>query len=161
MLNNINRSAAGLLSAAVLVFCLGLTGCGKAIPPVVPMTATVKTADGQPVNNVLVRFVPQLDHLDGNYIASGVTDDNGVCEIKLPTKEESGCCACWHKVVVVEGPVPDSVRENYMKDAGASMKVFEKTLKHRPIPRDYTKLFSTPLAVEVSETTSEFEIVFK
>jgi hypothetical protein len=152
------RSTWLVLFAAVL-----FAGCsgGSSTPEVVPMTVTVKTAKGQPINNVLVRFVPQIEGLDGNFIATGVTDSNGTCELKFPGKGKPGCCACEHKVLVLEGPVPDEARANYAKDQGASIERFNNSLKHRPLPKKYSLLVDTPLRCTPSAETSTFDIELK
>jgi len=88
-----------LLIAIVCLFAVSqFVGCGgPAKPELVQMTVTVKTGKGQPINHVEVRFVPQVDGLDGNDIATGVTDAQGTCQLMLPGKEEPGCfaCLCW------------------------------------------------------------------
>ncbi len=151
------RSTWFVLLAAVLI-----AGCsGGSTPDVVPMTVTVKTPKGEPVNNVLVRFVPQVEGLDGNFIATGVTDSNGTCELKFPGKDEPGCCACAHKVLVLEGPVPDEARANYGKDEGASIERFNRSLRHRPLPKRYSLLVDTPLLCTPSAETSTFDIELK
>ena len=64
-----------LIVAAVCLF----SGCGETVPDIVPLTVSVTNSGGKPINNVRVRFVPMLESLDGNFIASGVTDSKGVC----------------------------------------------------------------------------------
>ena len=135
------------------------TGCGNEIPELVPMSVTVTSASGGAVNNALVKFVPLMDGLDGSHVASGVTGKDGKCELKLLGSEELGVRACEHKVLVTEGPAPDDARAAYFKDKGASIQRFERSLKNRPIPKQYERLFSTPLKCSPSAEVSTFEIV--
>ena len=100
-----------------------------------------------------------MEGLDGNHIASGITGKDGLCELKLPGDEGLGVRACEHKVTVTEGPAPDKARAAYFKDKGASIRRFERSLKNRPIPGKYERLFSTPLKCTPSAEVSTFEIV--
>jgi hypothetical protein len=135
-------------------------GCGgDSAPEIVPLKVTVKTAKGQPINQVQVRFVPQSDSLDGNFIAKGVTDDKGTCELMMPGKTESGLPVGAHKVLVADGPVSGDAREAYMRgDAGASNKEMAGR-RHRPINAKYSKLQTTPLTITVSADEPEIDIV--
>jgi hypothetical protein len=155
-----NKRSRLALSAVLVATMLLFAGCGgTAVPDVVPVTVVVKTKSGSPVNNVLVRFVPQAEGLDGNYIATGVTDKEGTCVLSFPGKEdEPGCCACLHKVQLLEGPPPEEARSAYTQDGGASIDRFEKTLKHRPLPKEYERLTTTTLTFTPSEDDSTFEI---
>ena len=145
-----------LLLATVCLFAVSqLVGCAPAKPEIVPLTVIVKTAKGQPINNVQVKFVPQIEGLDGNAIAVGVTDDQGSCQPMLRGSEDPGCYACLHKIEVSEGPLPDDIRAAYTSDGGASGKAFQQSLKHRPIPKDYTRLNTTPLSYTPSADNSE------
>ena len=153
MLNKIK-----LFQVAMLGLVLLASGCGTPLPSIVPASVTVKTADGEPVGNVLVRFVPQVEGVDGNFIATGVTDKQGKCELKFPGKEQSCCCACSHKVLVVEGPLPDEVRNNYERSRGKSVVKFQETLKHRPLPENFSRLGTTPLVFEVTKDQLEYPI---
>jgi hypothetical protein len=154
MSSNLRCALIGL--ALVWIGCC--TGCGNEIPDLVPMSVTVTSASGGAVNNALVKFVPLIDGLDGNHVASGVTGKDGRCELKLRGSEELGALACEHKVLVTEGPPPDDARAAYFKDQGASIRRFEKSLKNRPIPKEYERLFSTPLKCTPSVEQSSFEI---
>ena len=66
----ISRRRLDLRWAIVLVTALCfVAGCGETVPDIVPLTVSVKTAKGKPLNRVDVRFVPMLESLDGNFIA--------------------------------------------------------------------------------------------
>ncbi len=161
MPNNFETRSRLALSIVLFTFASLLTGCsGSGIPDIVPVTVTVKTASGEPVNHALVRFVPMIEGLDGNFIASGVTDATGTCELSFPGKEnEPGCCACEHKVQVSEGPAPDDARSAYGSDGGASIERFKRSLMNRPIPKKYGRLTTTPLLFTPSAENSTFDIV--
>lgn len=144
----------------ILVLLFFIAGCsGKTVAPEnVPLSVVVRNSQGKPLNRVNVKFFPQIDGLDGNYIASGVTDDKGRCELKLPGGEVSACPACQHKVQISEGGISDAAQEAYMSgDPSVSIRE-KKSKKNRPIPKKYTLLSSTPLLIDVSAEEPEIEI---
>ena len=149
--------------ALLFLVALGLmsTGCGKAPPPIIAAGGII-TLDGKPLPNAEVRFMPMQDGLDGNYVASAISDADGAFILKLPGKSESGCCACLCKVLVVEGPVPDKLRKAHEDgtDTGA-MRRYQTSLPNRPIPDTYGRIGSTPLSFEVSEENHEFAVELK
>jgi len=143
-----------------LTLSLSLSGChrGPVIPENVPISIVVINSKGQPLNKVKVRLIPQLDGLDGNFIARGTTDDQGRCSPSLPGKEKSGVPACRHKVQVTEAGMSDEARRAY-EDGDVSLSIKEKkSLKNRPFPKEYTRLLSTPLEIEVTPDQTEIEL---
>ena len=61
----------------VAVLMASLAGCGeKPGKAVVPVSGTL-TIDGVGAANVMVRFVPTGDEIDGNISSSGITDEQG------------------------------------------------------------------------------------
>lgn len=133
-----------------------LAGCGKAPPEIVPVTGTV-TYNNAPLGNVEVKFLPMREDLDGNFVASGVTNKAGKFTLRLQGKTEPGCCACECKVLIVEGPIPGDTRSQDEKSLMAASN-FRKSLKNRPIPTKYERPGTTPLLLTVSAENNKFEI---
>lgn len=148
-----------LLFASLLAFAIGCGGSN--VPDLVPLTAVVKSADGEPLSHLKLRLIPQDNSLDGNYIASGVTDDEGKCVLVLPGREESAIPACVHKVLIVEAPESAEARQAYMQGDPTAVERELSERKGRPISKDYGTLQHTPLTIEVSADKPELEIVLR
>jgi hypothetical protein len=146
---------------AVLIVGGLFVGCEKSVPPSVPVQVTVKTKDGQPINFLKVRFVPTTEGLDGNFIASGVTDDAGTCELKMPGKSDSGVSVGEHKVQIFDASISDDAREAYMSGDSSVADREQRLRKHRPINDKYTRLSTTPLQFIVSADQPTIEIVLE
>lgn len=148
-----DRSSLFLLLGLAALLC---GGCGP-IEPDVTAAGGVVTINGNPINNVEVRFVPVDQALDGNYIARGVTDEEGKFTLHFPGKTDSGVVIGTHKVMVLEGPVPEGGR-GQSEEAQMEALKFEKSLKNRPIPKIYMSLSQTPISVVVTEGKSDYSI---
>ena len=135
------------ITVAMLLLVSSL-GCGPSIPPIAEVSGVV-TIDGDPLPHAKVLFFPLHKGLDGNYMASGVTDKEG--NYTLTHKGSvPGVTACDCKITISEGPMPPEIRK--MGQAGAAkMKAYRKTLKNRPIPPSYGALGTTPLNFTVSQ----------
>ena len=143
----------------ILVATSLITGCGETVPDIVPLTVSVKTSDGKPLNAVQVKLIPMLQTLDGNFIASGVTDSDGVCVIKLPGKSESSVTVGEHKIQLLEAGDSDEARAAYMNgDPSVSLKE-KKNRKNRPLPKIYERVSSTPLMYDISPDQPQIDIV--
>ena len=140
----------------LLLGIITLAGCGKAPPEIVPVTGTV-TYNNAPLGNVEVKFIPMSKELDGNYVASGITNKAGEFTLHLQGKTDPGCCACECKVLIVEGPIPGDTRSQDEKSLKAAAN-FRKSLKNRPIPKKYERVGTTPLLLTVSAENNKFEI---
>ena len=144
-------------SLAFLVLgIITLTGCGEKPPEIVPVTGTVVYKNA-PYGNVEVKFIPMRNDLDGNYVASGVTNKAGEFTLHLQGKTEPGCCACECKVLIVEGPIPGDTRSQDEQSLLAAAN-FRKSLKNRPIPKKYERVGTTPLLLNVTAENNSFEI---
>lgn len=145
-----------LAAAAVLAAVCVVVGCGPP-KPVVIAGGGVITINGDPLPNAEVRFVPMHEGLDSSFIAIGVSDDDGKFELRFPGKTESTVCAGENRVLVFEGPMPESARGQSEK-AILEAVAFTKSLKNRPIPRKYSNLSESPLSVEVTEGKNEYNL---
>lgn len=134
-----------------------LVGCGDSKPPVV-LASGVVTLNEKPLANADVRFVPMAPGLDGNSVASGITDENGAFTLSLQGKSTPGCYACQCKVIVEESPLPAEVRDAYASDDQKVIRQYKKSLKNRPIPEVYSKLKTTPLIIDVSAEQTQYDI---
>ena len=137
-------------------FALLLAGCsGGTKVEVVPVSGVLMLR-GKPLPNAEIKLVPMAEGLDGNFTAYGVTDAKGEFVLRLPGKDESGCCACDCKVLVVEGPIPGDRGE----DEASIMKAakFVKSLKNRPIPKEYERLLTTPLTLTIVADNPKIEL---
>ncbi len=142
-----------------LAFCsVFFVGCGGGPNPEILPVSGVVTIGGKPLPSAEVRFVPMAEGLDGNFIASGITDKKGEFSLRLQGKEEVGCVACLCKVTIDDQPMPDKVRSAYGSGNQALVKRYEDSLKNRPIPTEYKLLRNTPLSYEVSAEQAEFNI---
>lgn len=156
-----NFNAVGFLRHS---FCFGAIlclvtaiGCGPSIPPIVPVSGRI-TVGGKPLPNVEVKFIPMQTGLDGNTIASGVTDADGKYSVRLPGSDKDGACACETKVTITEGPIPDEVRNG--EDSQMAATEFLRNLANRPIPTAYNRVADTPLTIVVEAgKTYDFDLV--
>lgn len=144
-----------MASAFLLLMAITVCGCSEKLPDVVPATGVV-TYRGAPLFNAEIKFIPMHDKLDGNFVASGVTDSKGEFTLSLQGKTESGCCACECKVLVNEGPIPGD-RGQDERSIMEGLK-FRKSLKNRPIPAKYERVGTTPLTFNVTAENNRFEI---
>ena len=151
------KQSSSLLLLVIFFGCM--TGCGESEPDLVPVTAIVKSAKGEPVSHLKLRLIPQGNELDGNYIATGVTGEDGKCVLKLPGRQDSAIPACEHKVLVVEAPESDEARQAYMSGDPTAIEKELSERKGRPISDKYSRLQTTPLLVEISADNPELEIV--
>ncbi len=129
------------------------------MPPSVPVSVIVTTKAGEPINYLNVRFVPMTEGLDGNFIATGLTDDSGMCELKMPGKLESGVSVGEHKVQILDSSISADAREAYMAGDSSVAERESKLRKHRPINDKYSRLSTTPLKFTVSADQPTIEIV--
>lgn len=154
-------SSAVVRWAALVVAICFIVGCGETVPEIVPLSVSVKTPYGKPINAVQVRFVPTSESLDGNFVGVGVTDSEGICEIALPGKTESSITLGEHKVLVLEPGASEEAVEAYMNgDPSLSLKE-KKNRKNRPLPKKYERLFSTPLKYDITPNQARIDIVLE
>ena len=144
-----------VLSTAVVLSCLA--GCnGRPNPTVFPVAGVI-TAKGEPINNVEVRFIPMQEGLDGNFIAKGVSDENGRFVLSFPGTEGSGAVAGENKVIILEGPMPEGAR-GQSEESQMEAVAFVRGLKNRPIPKRFSSLSESPLSFTVTAETAEYDI---
>ncbi len=157
-MTNLNQHFFGPAFAAVaLTVAIFVSGCSSSAQPDVTAGGGIVTINGAPLNNVELRFIPMQDGLDGNFIAKGVSDENGKFVLMLPGNSESGVCVGKNRVIVLEGPMPDDARD--MSEESQRIAInFNRSLKNRPIPRRYSSLSETDLTIDVVEGTTEYNI---
>jgi hypothetical protein len=133
-----------------LVLTGPLSGCGKEPPPPIIAVEGVVLLDGAPLNNVQVRFMPQIEH-GAEYIATGVTDRAG--RFQLMCNGQSGACAGENYVVIAEAGIPARLQG---EEAQAHLAEYLRSLGGRPLPPRYANPAESPLTAQVSETSREF-----
>jgi hypothetical protein len=143
------------LLAAGMIFCtVFVEGCGPRPPALTPVSGVVKM-NGKPVPNALVQFVPSIQGFGGEFIAEGVTDQNG--RFELSCTRGKGACVGENLVIVSEGPTPADVRG---ASAEAQMKATQyfASLTNRPIPEKFCTAAQSPLKVVVTIEQSIYDI---
>ncbi len=126
----------------LVVLLVAISGCGgEAIPELVEFEGTV-LINGNPVPEVMVRFLPdpEKDNLGRN--STGVTDENGKFVLKYGgDSEKLGAAVGWHRICLI-----DIMAENSR----------DEPIPHR-FSMDLTEAASTPLSHEVKAKES-FEL---
>jgi hypothetical protein len=136
----------GILAALLAV----IAGCGGPEPPKIVPARGVVTLAGAPLPKASVRFMP-LAGVDAEYIATGVTDDQG--RFELTCNGESGACAVENIVLISEGEVPSELlSENKQRELAA----YRRSLKNRPIPKYYATPVQTTLKATVVQGQEEY-----
>ena len=149
-------------TVVILTAVLAFVGCGSGIPEIVPVSGTITVNGKKPYERVLVKFYQLQSGLDGNTVASGVTDENGNYTLMLPGKDTPGACACECAVTITEGPMPDEIRKSGNDQITATLYLDSLKKKFRPIPIPYTRMGDTPLQVKVESgvETYDFDVKF-
>jgi hypothetical protein len=136
-------------SAALTV---ALTGCAAKPPAIVPVEGVV-LLDGAPLPKVKVLFFPQAPFDEAaDYIAQGVTDDQG--RFKLTCHGKDGACAC-ENIVVVMDDVPEE-----LSASSARTKYYEymNSLKNRPVPEQLRSAATSPARVTITANQKEYQV---
>ena len=134
-----------------------LQGCAPSRPAIVPVEGVLFLND-KPVPHAEVQFVPMERGLGAEFIAVGITDDQG--RVTLLCNGQAGACACENRVVIADASPPESAR-GQSSASQIEMSRFYAGLKNRPIPPDYATASRTPLAVTVSGERGEYRIDLK
>jgi hypothetical protein len=144
-----------ITAGAVAALAIALSGCAAKPPAVVPVEGVV-LLDGAPLPKVRVLFYPQAKFDQaGEYIAQGVTDDQG--RFKLTCHGLDGACAC-ENIVAVMDEIPEeltvtSARERYY--------AYLKSLKNRPVPEDFRTAATSPARITVTAQQKEYKVELK
>jgi hypothetical protein len=146
-----------LCSFVFSIIAIGFCGCAQGPPPIVPVEGVV-LLDNQPLPHARIRFAPNLHGPGGDYLAEGVTDDQG--RFQLTCKGQPGACACENMVIVIEGPMIPKGR-GPSAEAQAAAAEFLASLKNRPIPTTYSTASKTPLTVVVTADKTEYVLELK
>jgi hypothetical protein len=92
-----------------------VAGCGKAEGPKIIPVAGLVTIAGKPADNVMVRFVPDGESLEGLIESSGITDADGRVEL-MTSDNRKGAVPGPGKILVTdlleERPAQGEVAKN-------------------------------------------------
>jgi hypothetical protein len=144
----------------VIVVVIGLSalaplaGCGKRLPPLVPVRGSV-LLNGKPLPKAAVTFVPQLDTFGAESNSTAVTDENGQFTLICAYQGQPGAVAGEHIVLVTEPPLPEELRNSRSTRELAN---FRAKLGNRPIPAKYSSVSQSPLKIEVKEGQEEIKL---
>jgi hypothetical protein len=133
----------------ILQFCLG---CGKEQPPPILPASGVVILGGKPLPTAQVRFIPQIGFGAG-YIATATTDNQG--RFRLQCNGQPGACAVENMVTVSEADIPPQLQG---EGAQRELANYLRSLKNRPIPRNYASPATSPLRITVSEGQEEYKL---
>jgi len=147
------------LALLLIAFIVSLfaVGCTPSRPAIVPVEGMLFLND-KPLPHAEVQFVPMERGLGAEFIAVGITDDQG--RFTLLCNGQTGACACENRVIVADASPPESAR-GMSSAAQIEMSRFHAGLRNRPIPAEYSTAARSPLAVEVSAERSEYRIDLK
>ena len=161
MFKNSERTNWIAVSGLIVVLISSITGCGEKQPTLTLVKGTL-TLRGEPLNKAMVRFVPQDDSYKGNYVATGVTDDDGKFVLRITGKEQPECPVGLCKVTIAEGPLPAEARKQLeFENDGSAMDQYNASLKNRPIPRVYHRLTTTTISFEVTPDKEVYDIAIQ
>jgi hypothetical protein len=145
------RICVGAAARGVPLLLFFLAGCGPRVPPIVPAEGVV-TLNGVPLAKAKVRFYPRFENSQ-EYIAQGVTDDDG--RFTLTCRGKSGACAVDSIVTVTDEDVPEHLTPESKR---AELQAYLKTLKNRPLPKQYLTPAESPLRITVHAGEKEYPI---
>jgi hypothetical protein len=131
-----------ILVGLSLLCAVFATGCGKTPPPFTEVEGTL-LLDNQPLPFAQVEFFPELTRFGAEMNSSAVTDEKGRFKL-VNAQGQAGAAVGSHRVVVIEGPGPETGRMDQNRLAEHS-----KKLTNRPIPATYGNYSQTPLRVDV------------
>lgn len=125
-----------------LLLCL-LSSCGSE-RNITPVSGTVSQA-GQPVEGVMVTFMPDPQRETDGAVSTAITDRDGRYELTYRGDSNLKGALVGHHRVVVKDVASENVRDASVQPP------------HR-VPRRYSMSAQTPLAFEVSWDTESIDI---
>ena len=135
-----NRCLPGFLA-------LVLVGCAKP-PEVVPVEGVV-LLNGQPLPHAEVQFVPMTPGLGAEYVATGVTDENGRFTLEYDPQTK-GAQVGTHTVSAKFQPrTPDE-----------EMGKVKPHPSVKPVTEKYGDAAKSPMKVEITRSTDNLELKF-
>ena len=141
------------LSFALLLAISG--GCNQPqAPSILPVQGQV-LLNGKPLAKASVRFIPNIG-FGADYIAVGDTDEQG--RFQLTCHGQPGACATENTVTVSEADIPQHLKGENVQ---AQLAVYLRSLKNRPIPKNYATPVQTPLKVTVTKGQEEYNLELK
>lgn len=129
---------------------LGCTGASTEVP-----VSGKLLLNGQPIENVLVRFHPAATPDDEKAIASGVTDSEGQFVLAFNQGKSKGASVGVNIVTLAEGPIPEDVLNS---ETPLAVESFRAGLKHRPLPVVFERHVDSTLKVEVKVGQSKYDL---
>jgi hypothetical protein len=126
-----------------------LSGCGPAAPAAT-VDGTLR-ANGTPLDNCLVTFVPESSGEEAGRHSTGLTDAQGAFRLRFDNQQE-GAAIGRHLVIIQDLSVSTGVhrRDNGTVDADLAETTAPPPVARRSrIPVNYTLLAKTPLHKEV------------
>ncbi len=112
--------------------------------------------EGKPLAKVEVRFIPTAVNLGAEYVAKGVTDEQG--HFTLTCNGQSGACACDNRVLVMEAELPGRLKS---ENAQVELKAYFDKLGGRPLPPRYQNLADSPLVANVTTEQKSYAFELK
>lgn len=140
----------------LIALVLFAAGCSSG-PEYAEVSGTVKLANGKPLDNVLVEFLPEPDQGQTGPRSAGVTDKNGRYTLKCDNGKP-GAARGKHRILLrdlsVYGTeyVDPRVRENQLVKQGL------KTNSKSRIPERYMDVAETPLRREVNTNPQTIDL---
>jgi hypothetical protein len=147
----VTRNARAFVFGAVLIVLASGCGGGKATPTIVPVEGVVRI-DGQPLQKVRVRFLPEGEY-GPDFTASGVTDEVG--HFTLTCKSQPGACTGENQVLILETPPPALPRD---AQGHPHAEAYYEKLGGRPVPPEYANVVSSPLKMTVTADQKMYTI---
>jgi hypothetical protein len=136
------KNAIQVLTLLAALVILATAGCGTS-PTFVEVEGTL-TANGNPLDNILVQFLPDPTKENGGPHSSGVTDQQGRFRLKATTGKD-GAVVGWHCVV--------------LEDLSVDRPAQGQAHKHPPrINAQYSSAASTAAKVEVVAGKKDYDI---
>jgi hypothetical protein len=137
----------------VLAFVLALSVCSGQTLPQLTEADGVVLLGGQPLPHATISFHPTLSGLPANATATALTDDQG--RFKLSVGGKPGAVPGENIVTVVEGPVPEDLRD---PNAQTELTAFQAKRKNRPIPKQYANTNTSGVRVTVTKDQKEYKV---
>jgi hypothetical protein len=136
--------------AAFSLACLA-AGCGPKPLPFADKVEGTLTSGNKPLVGVRVQFVPQVEEGVQAVLSSATTDEKGHFSLMRDDTGKPGAVLGKHKVLLVAGRMSGGDRSSDGNNQSVSFS--------SPVPKEYSNLATTPLAVEVKAEQANYPLV--